>query len=263
MSLEKTHGIILKSIKYSDTDRILTCYTEKYGKIQCIAKRSRRKKNPFGPSIDLLTYAEIVVVKKGIKNIYPLREAIILRSYHRLYTDLPRLYAAFYMAELIQELTCLEDKRPEVLLLFLRHLEMLQKGEDVEKLVHIFEIRLLALLGYCPQLEKCLICLSPPESSRVGFIPSMGGIICPNCFQKKKLPFFIISMGSLNFLRQAVKFHLAKTTRLYLSPYSKKELQKVLYSFIIYYLEKDIQSYRFLLDSLKDHHFRISASGGH
>ena len=252
MALEKTYGIILKSIKYSETDRILTCYTAKYGKIQCIAKKSRNKKNTFGSSIDLLSYAEIVIVKRGIKNIYPLRDAVIVRSWHSLQGDLPRLYAAFYMVELVRELTCLEEKRPEILTLLLQQLEMLHKGEDIEKLIRIFEIRLLKLLGYCPQLEKCLFCLNSPMSLKVGFIPSMGGIVCPDCFRKKRVPFFVISQGSLNFLRRAIKLQLTKTTRLQLTSYSKKELQNLLHYFIVYYLEKEIHSYRFLNTCLRD-----------
>ncbi len=260
MALERISGIILKSIKYSDTDRILTCYTSEYGKIQCIAKKSRNKKNGFGSSIDLLYYVEMVILKKGVKNIYPLREAVIIRFWRCLHGDLPRLYAAFYMAELIRELTCFEEKRPEILTLFLQKLEMLQKGEDIEKLVRIFEIRLLKLLGYCPQLEKCLFCLAPPVSLKVGFIPSMGGIVCQNCFRKKRVPFFVISQGSLNFLRQAIKLQLSKTSRLQLTSYSKKELQNLLHYFIVYYLEKEIHSYRFLNTCLKDRNHELSAA---
>ena len=246
MALEKIKGIILKSIKYSDADRIITCYTHEYGKIQCIAKRVRKPKSNFTSSIDLLTYTEMVIVKKGVKNLYPLREAVILQSYHRLYGDLPRLYTAFYMAELVQELTSLEDSRPEILALILRQLEMLQKGEDREKLTLIFEARLLTLLGYQPQLERCLFCSDPPLSSRIGFMPSMGGIVCQSCCRKKRISSLSLSLGSLNFLRQAIKFELAKTSRLYLTSSNRKELHSLLYSFIVYHLEKEIRSYRFL-----------------
>jgi DNA repair protein RecO (recombination protein O) len=276
MSLEKVNGIVLKSIKYSDTDRIITCYTQEYGKIQCIAKRARKQKSNFTSNIDLLTLAELVIVKKGIKNIYPLREAIILQSYHRLYADPPRLYAAFYMAELIQELTSIEDKRPEILALFLRQMDMLQKGEDKEKLTLIFEARLLTLLGYQPQLEKCMFCSALPSSSaslssatasksssksssssslsssssssstKMGFIPSMGGIVCHDCCRKKRISGIGVSLGSLNFLRQAIKFHLLKTDRLCLTAVNRKELQSLLHSFIVYHLDKEIRSYRFL-----------------
>jgi len=256
MSLEKVNGIVLKSIKYSDTDRIITCYTQEYGKIQCIAKRARKQKSNFTSNIDLLTLAEMVIVKKGIKNIYPLREAIILQSYHRLYEDPPRLYAAFYMAELIQELTSIEDKKTEILALFLRQLDMLQKGEDKEKLTFIFEARLLTLLGYQPQLEKCMFCSAPPSSAassssssasiKMGFIPSMGGIVCQDCCRKKRISGIGVSPGSLNFLRQAIKFQLLKTDRLCLTAANRKELQSLLHSFIVYHLDKEIRSYRFL-----------------
>jgi len=266
MSLEKVNGIVLKSIKYSDTDRIITCYTQEYGKIQCIAKRARKQKSTFTSNIDLLTFAEMVIVKKGIKNIYPLREAIILQSYHRLYEDPPRLYAGFYMAELIQELTSLEDKKPEILTLLLRQLNMLQKGEDKEKLTLIFEARLLTLLGYQPQLEKCMLCsaapaaapssafssassspsTSPPTSGKMGFIPSMGGIVCQDCCRKKHISGIFVSLGSLNFLRQAIKLQLMKTDRLCLTAANRKELQSLLHSFIVYYLDREIRSYRFL-----------------
>ncbi len=252
MALEKTNGVILKSIKYSETDKIITCYTENFGKIQCIAKRARQKKNTFGASLDLLTYANLIIVKNGVKNIYLLRETNIVRSHYRLQENLPRLFAALYMAELIQELTGFEDKKPEVLLLFLKQLEMLQQGEEIEKVTHIFEIRLLTLLGYCPQLDKCLFCSTAPLAPKVGFSHSMGGIICPTCYKKKRPPSSFISMGSVNFLRQAVKLHLSKTPRLQLTASSKKELQSLLYSFIVYHLEKKIHSYRFLYPQAKE-----------
>ena len=110
--------------------------------------------------------------------------------------------------------------------------------------MRIFEIRLLSILGYKLQLNKCVLCNKFP-GEKLGFSPSSGGIVCYKC-QSKTNDIQQISMGVVNFLKQSLKMKWGNVNRLTIASNLKNELKKILNLSINYYLEKDIKSLKFI-----------------
>lgn len=174
---------MVRGTDYSETSRIATVWTREFGKVRLLAKGGRRAKSPFESALDLLTYCSIVLIRKTGGGLDLLTEARVLERFAGLRARLPALYAGYYVAELLGDLTQEDDPHPvlfEEALATLRELGQPETDTGVRLLR--FETVLLKELGYEPQLQACAGCRgSVPNEQTVLFSAGAGGLLCGNC----------------------------------------------------------------------------------
>src|SRR5262245_24583033 len=105
MATEKSRAIVLKVVEFSETSCVVTLFTEDFGKVGALAKGARRAKSPFEGALDLLALVRIVFLHKSSEALDLLTEARLERRFRCAQRDLARLYAGYYVAELLAELT--------------------------------------------------------------------------------------------------------------------------------------------------------------
>ena len=101
MASEKTQAIVLRVIEFSETSCVLTLFTEHFGKVSALAKGARRPKGPFEGALDLLALVRLVFLRKSSEALDLLTEAKLQRRFRSAQRDLSRLYAGYYVAELL------------------------------------------------------------------------------------------------------------------------------------------------------------------
>src|SRR5258708_18651715 len=114
MATEKAQALVLRTTDWSETSRIATLWTREFGKVRVLAKGGRRLKSNFESALDLLTLAAIVLLRKSSGSLDLLTEAQVKERFPRLSTDLPALYAGYYIAELLADTTEEYDPHPLV-----------------------------------------------------------------------------------------------------------------------------------------------------
>ncbi len=184
MSSEKTHAIVLRVIDFSETSCIVTLFTRDFGKIGALAKGARRPKSPFESALDLLAVCRIVFLHKLSDSLDLLTEAKLERRFRAAQQDLSRLYAGYYVAELLREMTDTGDPHPELFRAADLTLEQLNRETPVASLVPWFELTALRVLGHLPAFETCAACgraISASPGGRVPFGIRAGGVLCPAC----------------------------------------------------------------------------------
>ena len=184
MPSEKTTAIVLRVIDFSESSCILTLFTEDFGKISALAKGARRPKSPFESALDLLAVCRIVFLQKSGDVLDLLTEAKLERRFRSASRDLSRLYAGYYVAELLREMTDLGDQHPELYREAERTLSELDQGSEPASLIMRFELAALKLLGFAPSLDDCAVCgnpIEPIEEPRRMFGVLAGGLLCSRC----------------------------------------------------------------------------------
>src|SRR5215470_5833608 len=101
MPAEKALGLVVRTYDWSETSRIATMFTREFGKVRVLAKGGRRLKSNFEVALDLLTVCRIVLIRKSSGSLDLLTEAQVAERFPELRTNLPALYAAYYVAELL------------------------------------------------------------------------------------------------------------------------------------------------------------------
>jgi DNA repair protein RecO (recombination protein O) len=182
MSSEKATAIVLRVIEFSESSSIVTLFTREFGKIRALAKGARRPKGPFESALDLLGLCRIVFLRKSTDALDLLTEAKLERRFRPAGGDLSNLYAAYYVAELLNALTDDYDPHLELFDAADETLAALRTSSAVAPLLLRFELTALRVLGHLPLWETCAECGTPVKSAgRVPFSPLVGGVLCKSC----------------------------------------------------------------------------------
>ncbi len=186
MAAEKTTGIVLRVIPFSETSCIVTLFTRDFGKITTMAKGARRPKSPFEAALDVLALCRIVFLNKNSDAMGLLTEAKLERRFRSATRSLDRLYAGYYIVELLNSVTDDGDPHPELFELSTQLIQQIDSTEISEDEVGLtllkYELRMLGFLGHLPMLTKCVSCGREKTTiARVSFGLNAGGILCGSC----------------------------------------------------------------------------------
>jgi DNA repair protein RecO (recombination protein O) len=183
MSTEKDRALVLRFIEFSESSAVVTLFTREFGKIHALAKGARRPKGPFESALDLLAECRIVFVRKSSGTLDLLTEAKLERRFRPPGRDLSSLYAGYYVAELLGELTDDYDPHPPLFDAAVDALASLAAGAgSVAAAVLRWELAALRVLGHLPSLDACVECGRPVAAAgRVAFGMLAGGALCSNC----------------------------------------------------------------------------------
>ncbi len=187
MSSENATALVLYTVDFSETSSVVTLFSREFGKIRGLAKGARRLKSSFESALDLLAISRIVFLRKSPGTLDLLTEAKLLRRFRPRSRNLSSLYAGYYVAELLAELTDDHDPHPELFDAAEETLLGLAGDGPVVPLVVRFELTALRLLGHLPSLDTCVECGQPVEpAGRVAFGLLAGGVLCGECRAGKR-----------------------------------------------------------------------------
>jgi DNA repair protein RecO (recombination protein O) len=173
---------VLRTVEFSESSCVLTLFTEDFGKIGALAKGAKRPKGPFEGALDLLALIRIVFLHKSSEALDLLTEAKLERRFRAGQRDLARLYAGYYVAELLAELTETGDEHRLLFQVADATLAALDGDAPVAETILKFELAALREAGHLPSLDVCVACGQPVESEkRVAFGMTAGGVLCEAC----------------------------------------------------------------------------------
>ena len=112
MAAVRSLGLVLRSVEVFETSLVVTLFTRELGKVAALAKGARRLKSPFQGGLDLLGVSDIVLLHKASEALDLLTEAAPVERFASLRRDLAALYAGYYIAELLSDLTDFHDPHP-------------------------------------------------------------------------------------------------------------------------------------------------------
>jgi DNA repair protein RecO (recombination protein O) len=187
MATEKATALVLRTTDWSETSRIATLWSREFGKVRGLAKGGRRLRSSFENALDLLTLCSIVLLRKSSGGLDLLTEAQVVRRFSGLAANLPSLYGAYYIAELLDSATQENDPHPALFDCTIESLEALNgAGKETGAVtaglqVMRFEMRLLDELGYSPELNSCAGCGLSVDEKKPVYSAEAGGLVCANC----------------------------------------------------------------------------------
>jgi len=245
MSLQKTDALVIRQTDFSETSKVVTFFTREFGKISAIAKGARRLKGPFEAAIDLLTTCRIVFIRKSTGGLDILTEAQLASRFRPAGRELFRLYAGYYVAELLCDLTEEYDPHPDLFDEACNTLQSLAEGPDANRTAIRFELAVLREIGQLPAFDVCMGCGTPVTPSQTyGFWVSQGGLVCANC-RKEEFRQNLIQHGSIRLLQSLSQPGVA-ADRLTISPSQMKEIRPIVTSAISHVLGHRAKMFRYL-----------------
>jgi DNA repair protein RecO (recombination protein O) len=202
----KTEGVVVRSLRYGEADRILHLYTPRRGKIGAIAKGVRRARSRFGGRLEPFFRLNLVL-HEGRSDLLTVTAAETVEGHPRLREDATALDTAARACDAVGRLFETSEPHPEVYNLLCNELALLDA--DPRRAGHAnqlaFRLKLLLAAGLAPQLAACASCGESEHLS--GFSGAAGGVVCPAC----EAGSFALSQGAHEFLVEAIGRPLAQT----------------------------------------------------
>ncbi len=189
--IQKFHGIVIKSVNFSEADKILTVFTRERGLIKIFAKGVRKMESKNRSGVQTLSYNTFIVYPG--KNMYHLRRGENL--YTPDYANMEQLNI-HRVLNLMTKLVPEDSAEQEVFDVLLK---LLRTDFDAEK-TNRFMLLALRYFGYLPDLKTCSVCGEQLEKGAgLSLNPVEMTSVCTKCAQTAQNPDSYIPINS-NFV---------------------------------------------------------------
>ena len=182
MAVFESEALILRTYNFAEADKIVVCLTREAGVIRGVAKGCRKLKSRFGAALEPFTLARITYYQKENQELASISTAEILTSHFDLSSHAETLTGLAYMGDLVLEFSPPHHVNEKLYRMVKACLEAIsQSQQDMPLILRYFEVWLLKLEGYLPDLRHCAECGSVFDDTRVAFLASDLSFRCRDC----------------------------------------------------------------------------------
>lgn len=236
--LYRTEAVVLRRRDLGEADRILTLFTARHGKLRVVAKGVRRPQSKLAGHLEPCARTSLLLAQG--RNLDIITQAQLIKPYRALRENEISIAYAGYFADLLDALTVEAQPNAAAYDALVSAFEMLDRGLDPFVTARIFELHLLTVTGFRPELYRCAGCGETLEPVVNAFSAEAGGVLCPRCrqAQPQALP---LSVNALKFLR-LIDRDPSGAFRLRLSDSLRREIEDALRAQIRQVVERDLGS---------------------
>lgn len=243
MDIVKIKGLVLRQAYSSEADKIITILAKDNGKKTISAKGARLPKSPFLAGTQPFCYCDFIIYNR--KPIASLNQIEIIETFYNIRNDLTKLSYASYFMELAENSIMEEEASNELLELTLKTLQTLNKTEkDFKLIARIYELRLMKILGYMPQLYECVNCGQKIENRKY-FNVYLGGILCDKC-KTLNIKTLQLSLGAFSAIEYIMYSDLKKLFNFKVSSLVLEQITKISTNYIFIHIKHEFKTLKFL-----------------
>ncbi|MGN0707392.1 MAG: DNA repair protein RecO [Faecalibacterium sp.] len=238
-----TTGLVLREIRYKESDRILTLLTPGMGVVSAMAQSSLRLKNKLFSACGLFCYSEFTLIPG--RNMFTIREAEPKTVFHGLSASIEGMSLAMYLSEMAVALSPTGDEAEKELRLLLNCLYMIsEKKADLRVVKAVFELRTMSECGFLPQLLCCKGC-SAYDGQSFYLDVQEGYLLCADCAAKEGKT-CNLDAGALFALRHICLVEDKRIFGFRISLGSLQKLSAAAERYALVHLDKPLKSYDFM-----------------
>jgi DNA repair protein RecO (recombination protein O) len=194
VSLYRDVGVVLRTHKLGEADRIVVVLTAEHGKVRAVAKGVRKTKSRFGGRLEPLSHVQLLLYRGRELDIVSQAETV--ESSRPLLEDLDVLTRGLALLEVVDRLTPDREPVPHLYRMLVGALRTLASRPS-PLVVPAFFWKVLAVEGLRPELDRCVRCGA--AEPLVAFDLDEGGVLCRSCRSGRA-----ISPEALALLRQVL-----------------------------------------------------------
>ncbi len=193
--LYRDSGVVLRTIKLGEADRIVTVFTQGHGKVRAVAKGVRKTSSKFGARLEPTSHVALQCYRGRELDVITQVETIeanrVLREGYGILTH------AIPMLEAVDQVAQEREPNPALFRMLTGALRTLATSRS-RVVTPAFFWRLLSLEGFHPLLDACARC-TEPDGPLVAFDVEEGGMLCAPCARGGGRP---VSPEALDMMRR-------------------------------------------------------------
>lgn len=239
----KTKGLILRQQNIGERDKLVWVLTDSHGILRAFVRGAKNIKSPKCAGTGLLSYSSLSVFEG--RDSYSIDEAAALEQFIGLHKDVENMSLAQYFCELCLNLCPAGQEAGEQLRLALNSLYMLSNKKRPPLQIKVcFEMRLIAMSGYMPDLVMCAEC-GVYETPEMVFVPHTGRLYCASCADRNGVQGVRLPIAAVTALRHTVYADFEKLFSFELKEELLEPLSLASERYIAYMTQKDYPTLQF------------------
>jgi DNA repair protein RecO (recombination protein O) len=179
MTLFRDRGIVLRTIRLGEADRVVTLMTEEHGKVRAVAKGVRRTRSKFGSRLEPMSHVALLGWQ-GRGDLDIVNQVEVIDTNRAVREDLDRMAAAMTMLEVVDQIGQERHSNPRLYEMLVGAVAALPANQPATVAAAFF-LKVLALEGSAPVLDACVSCGEEDPSMLVAFDIGEGGVLCRRC----------------------------------------------------------------------------------
>lgn len=246
MKLYSVEAIVLRAQTVREANKIITIFSREQGKQRVMAYGVAKAKSRKRGAVQPLCHSQMLLYRGKVMD--SIRQCAGLTYFTELLGHLEKLTLAFYLCELVDAL-CEENEPNEPLFILLLTMLKWLNHQDVDmvgaqKLRAGFELKMLGLLGYMPELGCCVNCGGPLHAP-LAFSVTEGGMLCAQCIKTDRYS-LTVNLPTVQFLRHLITAKPGELPAIQVQPRVFNTAQKILQQLTRFHLERRAKSLDFL-----------------
>ena len=214
--IRKVTGIIVSTVDYKESSKIINILTEEEGLIGALAKGCKQLKSKIRVGSNVLILGEFYLKQYG-KSLPLVTEVDIITPFSHIRTNLLGQSYALLLLELSSQIVR-HEKNNKIYSLLISGLKKIEEGYDAEVITDILELKFLHELGIKPELDCCVSC---GKNENIITISSYkGGYLCQECKENEPL----YSLKAIKLIRMLYMVDLDKIAKISISEEVKNEI---------------------------------------
>lgn len=213
---KQIEGIIVSTVDYKESSKIINIFTKEDGIIGVIAKGSKKLKNNLTATTSILSYGTFYL-KYRESGVSTLTEVDIIDYFKEIRKDIYKTNYSLFLLELCTQVYK-QERNKNIYNLLICGLKKINEGFDAGVITNIIELKLLENLGIKPNLNYCVNCKN--KNDIVTISSYKGGYLCKNCVGEEK----IYNIKTLKLIAMFYYLNLDKVKKINISDNIKKEL---------------------------------------
>jgi len=245
----RVDALILRHQRWGEADRLITIFTREHGKLRIVAKGARKTTSRKAGHLEPFMRSALQLAQG--RDLWIVTQAETINAFLPMREDLQRLSIASYVIELLDKFTYEDGSNPQLFRLAVETLERLCTTDSIFVVLRYYEMRLLDIMGYRPQLFQCIGCQEEIKAEDQYFSAMVGGVICPRCSHQYE-DIRKISVDALKYLRHFQRSTYKEALAATPGENVMQEVEKIMQWYLTYLLERAINSQVFLQQIRKD-----------
>lgn len=237
MPVYKTEGIVIRRTNLGEADRLVTLFTPDHGKIAAAARGARKPRSRFAGRLELFTHLRALLGRGRTLDV--ISQVEVIDPFAAIRGDLGRMGAASFAAEVTDRATPEREAQPALYTALRQALRLIALG-DAQLAAMWYAAQVLALSGYGPVVDRCVVCGKPLRGG-AAFSPALGGALCATDRAREAgaIPASAVALAALGFLREAPAGALRRVA---LDRRQRAEVEALLRRHLEYRLEARLRS---------------------
>ena len=237
MALYREQGVVLRTYKLGETDRIVHLLTQGRGKVRAVVKGVRRPGSRFGGRLEPFSHVDLQLYSG--RNLDIITQAELITSFAAVRADFALSACGSTMVEATDRVAQEDERANSLVLLLLAGLRALTREPAQPSVVlDAFLLRLASVAGYHPYLDACAACGAPGRHRVFGV--SAGGVLCPACAPPGSRP---LDASVLALLGQLAGIGWDGLDAAAAEPRARRVAAALVHSFLTYHLERPLRAW--------------------